>query len=51
MTGLALQPAISLDHKSHETHKPLTIKPGSAGKPMPGFDVRIVDDDGKEVER
>lgn len=28
---------------------PLTVKPGSAGKPMPGFDVRVVDDDGNEV--
>lgn len=30
---------------------PLAIKPGSAGKPMPGFDVRIVDDNGQEVPR
>ncbi|MCJ1430551.1 hypothetical protein MMC29_008469 [Sticta canariensis] len=29
----------------------LPVKPGSAGKPMPGFDVRIVDDSGKEVKR
>lgn len=29
----------------------LAIKPGSAGKPMPGFDVRVVDDEGNEVER
>jgi propionyl-CoA synthetase len=27
----------------------LPIKPGSAGKPMPGFDVRIVDDEGNPV--
>lgn len=26
-------------------------KPGSAGKPMPGFDVRVVDDQGCEVTR
>lgn len=51
MTGLALRPAIGLDHKSQETHKALAIKPGSAGKPMPGFDVRIVDDEGNEVEQ
>jgi propionyl-CoA synthetase len=31
--------------------EPLAIKPGSAGKAMPGFDVRIVDDEGKEVRR
>ncbi|KAK4945108.1 hypothetical protein LTR10_015534 [Elasticomyces elasticus] len=51
MTGLALRPAIGLDHNSQETHTALAIKPGSAGKPMPGFDVRIVDDDGNEVEQ
>ena len=27
----------------------ITVKPGSMGKPMPGQDVRILDDDGKEV--
>ena len=32
-------------------HDPLPIKPGSAGKAAPGFDVRIVDDDGNEVKR
>ncbi|KAK5326714.1 hypothetical protein LTR93_003577 [Exophiala xenobiotica] len=51
MTGLALQPAIGHDHHSRESHKPLAIKPGSAGKAMPGFDVRIVDDEGNEVEQ
>lgn len=30
---------------------PPTIKPGSAGKPMPGFDVRCVDDNGEEVPK
>ncbi|EXJ80254.1 propionyl-CoA synthetase [Capronia coronata CBS 617.96] len=51
MTGLALRPAIGLDPTSGEEHKALGIKPGSAGKPMPGFDVRIVDDEGHEVEQ
>jgi propionyl-CoA synthetase len=51
ITGLALSPAIGHDHVSLEKHKPLRIKPGSAGKPMPGFDVRIVDDDGNEVKQ
>jgi propionyl-CoA synthetase len=51
MTGLALRPAVGHDHVSMEKHKPLQIKPGSAGKPMPGFDVRIVDDGGKEVQQ
>lgn len=49
MTGIALRPAIGENHSSRDEHKALAIKPGSAGKPMPGFDVRIVDDDGKEV--
>jgi len=31
--------------------EPLGVKPGSAGKAMPGFDVRVVDDSGKEVEK
>ncbi|KAG7129445.1 hypothetical protein HYQ45_011309 [Verticillium longisporum] len=34
-----------------ERHPPIGIKPGSAGKAMPGFDVRIVDDEGNEVPR
>jgi propionyl-CoA synthetase len=51
ISGLALRPAIGEKHTSAETHKPLQIKPGSAGKPMPGFDVRIVDDEGKEVKQ
>jgi propionyl-CoA synthetase len=51
ITGLALSPAVGHDHVSIEQHKPLQIKPGSAGKPMPGFDVRIVDDDGNEVKQ
>ncbi len=29
----------------------LPIKPGSPTKPVPGYDVRIVDSDGKEVEK
>ncbi|KAF2258800.1 acetyl-CoA synthetase-like protein [Lojkania enalia] len=29
--------------------RPLPIKPGSAGKALPGFDVRIVDDGGNEL--
>ena len=49
MTALALRPSIGLDHHSTEEVKPLQIKPGSAGKAMPGFDVRIVDDEGKEL--
>lgn len=32
-----------------EPKPPLAIKPGGAGKPMPGFDVRVVDDEGNEL--
>jgi propionyl-CoA synthetase len=46
-----LRPAIGHDHDSSEEHKALAIKPGSAGKAMPGWDVRIVDDEGKEVQQ
>ena len=51
ISGLALEAAAGKDFNSTEIHKTLPIKPGSAGKPMPGFDVRIVDDKGKEVGR
>ena len=49
ISGIALTAAAGQNHSSTDIHKPLVIKPGSAGKPMPGFDVRIVDDEGKEV--
>lgn len=51
ISGLALRPTIGKDHLSEDKHKPLPMKPGSAGKPAPGFDVRIVDDEGKEVKQ
>ncbi|KAL9126186.1 MAG: hypothetical protein Q9217_004730 [Psora testacea] len=51
ISGLALKAAAGQDFNSTDYHKALRIKPGSAGKPMPGFDVRIVDDSGKEVTR
>ena len=38
-----------MNYNSSQAVKPLPIKPGSAGKPTPGFDVRIVDDEGAEV--
>ncbi|OAA68122.1 acyl-synthetase [Niveomyces insectorum RCEF 264] len=34
---------------AHAPPAPLPIKPGSAGKAMPGFDVRVVDDEGNEL--
>ncbi|KAF2228021.1 hypothetical protein BDZ85DRAFT_228886 [Elsinoe ampelina] len=50
MTGLAQLPAVGQDPTSREVVTPFKIKPGSAGKPMPGFNIRIVDDDGDEVK-
>ena len=41
ISGLALRAAAGKDFTSTEAQKPLPIKPGSAGKPMPGFDVRV----------
>lgn len=44
ISGIALVPHAGKDRKtSIRDHPPLAIKPGSAGKPMPGFDVRYVD--------
>ncbi|KAH7115146.1 hypothetical protein B0J11DRAFT_594428 [Dendryphion nanum] len=50
ISGIALGASASEDIQGVEGHRPLSIKPGSAGKAMPGFDVRIVDDDGLEVK-
>ncbi|KAI8255835.1 hypothetical protein K4K58_005385 [Colletotrichum sp. SAR11_239] len=52
ITGRALVPHAGTDRKTDvRDHPPPKIKPGSAGKAMPGFDVRIVDDAGNEVPR
>jgi propionyl-CoA synthetase len=51
ISGIALSASAGFDFSSSERPQPLPIKPGSAGKAMPGFDVRIVDDAGKEVRR
>ncbi|KAG9238135.1 propionate-CoA ligase-like protein [Amylocarpus encephaloides] len=52
ISGIALVPHAGKDRKTTERSvETLGIKPGSAGKAMPGFDVRIVDDSGKEVEK
>jgi propionyl-CoA synthetase len=51
MTGLAQLPCSWHDGGSDKQIKPLETRPGSAGKPMPGFDIRVVDDDGNEVPR
>ncbi|KAK7988728.1 serine carboxypeptidase [Apiospora arundinis] len=52
ISGISLVPHAGKDRWTNiRNHKPLTIKPGSAGKAMPGFDVRAVDDEGNEVKR
>jgi len=51
ISGIALSAAAGLDFSSQNRPQPLMVKPGSAGKAMPGFDVRVVDDEGKEVKR
>lgn len=52
ISGIALVPHAGKDRKTKERGvETLGIKPGSAGKAMPGFDVRVVDDSGKEVEK
>ena len=53
ITGLALHSAAGHLPQSQRNAnaKPLGIRPGSAGLPMPGFDVRIVTDEGDEVPR
>lgn len=51
ISGIALAAQTGQRRMSKEQHAILPIKPGSAGKPMPGFDVRIVDDKGEEVKK
>lgn len=48
ISGLALTPAAGKDFSTTQRDQPPRMKPGSAGKPLPGFDVRIVDDEGTE---
>ncbi|RAH51816.1 acyl-CoA synthetase [Aspergillus piperis CBS 112811] len=51
ISGLALRSAAAMEPSSRHTDavKPLAIRPGSAGLPMPGFDVRVVNDEGKPL--
>jgi propionyl-CoA synthetase len=51
ISGIALSASAGLEYSSKDRPIPLAVKPGSAGKAMPGFDVRVVDDEGKEVHR
>jgi propionyl-CoA synthetase len=51
ISGLALRSVAGhVPPQSNESQiAPLPIRPGSAGLPAPGFDVRVVDDNGTEV--
>lgn len=52
ISGISLIPHAGEDRNTKiRDYLPLPIKPGSAGKAMPGFDVRAVDDQGNEVKR
>ncbi|KAH6649772.1 hypothetical protein F5144DRAFT_588420 [Chaetomium tenue] len=53
ISGIALVPYAGKCRQTgmKEEQPPLDIKPGSAGKAMPGFDVRVVDDEGREIKR
>jgi propionyl-CoA synthetase len=52
ISGISLVPHAGKDRKtSIRAFTTLGVKPGSAGKAMPGFDVRVVDDSGNEVEK
>lgn len=50
ISGIALSAAAGKDFNTKLRHTPLPIRPGSAGEAIPGFDVRIVDDDGNELQ-
>jgi propionyl-CoA synthetase len=60
ISGICLNPSAGSDRGAQSRAgagagagkvKPQEIKPGSAGKAMPGFDVRCVDDEGNEVKK
>lgn len=52
ITGRSLVPHAGKHRKTDvRDHQPPAIKPGSAGKAMPGFDIRTVDDEGREIPR
>ncbi|KAM0704551.1 hypothetical protein Q7P35_008785 [Cladosporium inversicolor] len=51
MTGLPLLPSTGFQYSDMSGTDAINIKPGSAGKPMPGFDIRVVDDEGNSVKQ
>ena len=50
-TGLEILDTIGCTETYHTfmANRPGDIRPGSSGKPIPGYDVRLVDDDGNDV--
>ena len=48
---LALNAEAARNFHTRDCVPALKIKPGSAGKPAPGFNVKIVDDDGKPLDQ
>lgn len=53
ISAISLSPEAATNRKiSVRDHLPLVnVKPGTAGKLMPGFDIRVVDDQGQELRR
>ena len=53
ITAISLSPEVAIGSKeSVRGHLPLVnVKPGSAGKLMPGYNIKVVDDQGQEVRR
>lgn len=52
ISGISIAPRAADSWETRtRSYKPLSVKPGSAGKAAPGFDVRVVDDNGNEVKR
>ncbi len=50
-TGLDILDTIGCTESLHTfmANRPGAIRPGSSGKPLPGYDVKLVDDDGMDV--
>ncbi|KAI0885661.1 AMP-binding enzyme [Annulohypoxylon maeteangense] len=52
ISGISIAPHAASSREGQAINNiPLPVKPGSAGKAMPGFDIKVVDDDGNEVKR
>jgi propionyl-CoA synthetase len=51
ISAIATFPNSGTERNAKTRVAPLTVRPGGAGKAMPGFDVRVVDDAGVEVKK